>query len=142
MNPSNGLVLACALLAERWGGSMAESDRIAQRAACLAPNDANQRFALGGLATTAAWRGDYESALALGRKALTFGPGFVGGHLSIIESLIGLGRRDDAERHLARYMAMSPGVTIRSFNNGQHHADRSRLSRRIESLRLAGMPER
>jgi hypothetical protein len=135
-------VLACGLIAERWGGSMDDAEQLSARAVLLAPNDPGQRFGLGGLATTAAWRGDFKAALDFGGQSLAFGPGFVGGHLSIIEALVGLGRRDDAERHLARYMAMSPGVTIRSFSHGQHHGDRSRLARRLERLRVAGMPER
>jgi tetratricopeptide (TPR) repeat protein len=142
LNPTSPLVLACALHAEGWAGSMEEQERLSRFALGLAPNDPAQRFALGGMATAALWRGDNEGALAWSRQALAFGPGYAGAHLPMIDGLVRLGRAEQAERHLARYLAMSPGFTIRSFERGQHHADRSRLRPGIESLRRAGAPER
>lgn len=142
LNPTSPLVLACALLAERWGGTMDDSEAIARKGLRLAPNAASQRFALGGLATALSWRGDFNGALDLGRRSLAYGPGFVGGHYSIVDALIGLGRQEEAERHLARHLSVSPGVTVHRYERAQPHADRSRVAKRIDSLRRAGMPER
>lgn len=142
MNPTSHLVLACAQHAESWGGSMEEVERIANHAIAIAPNDPGQRFALGGMASVALWRGDYEAALGWARRSLAFGPGYAGAHLPIVDALVRLGRQAEAERHLAHYLAMSPGVTIASLERGQHNADRSRLQAGNESLRRAGMPER
>ncbi len=142
MNPTSQLVLACALHAEWWGGSTEQSEAVSRTAAELAPNDPGQRFALGGLATIASWRGDYATAVELGRRSLAFGPGYIGGHHSVIEGLIGLGRREQAERQMVRYLAVAPGVTIERLERGQHMGDPSRLAPRLESLRRAGMPER
>jgi hypothetical protein len=141
MNPTSQLVLACAFHAEGWAGSMEEKERLAWVATTLAPGDPGQRFALGALATVAAWRGDYTAALDWGRRSLAVGSGFIGGHHGIIEALVNLGRMEEAEQQVGRYLAMSPGVTLRSFESGQHHADRGRLARRLESLRRAGLPE-
>jgi hypothetical protein len=142
MNQTSQLVLACALHAERWGGSMEESERIAARAVMVAPNDPAQRFALGGLAAIASWRGDYDGALEFGRKSLAYGPGLTLAHHSVIDALVGFGRQEAAEQQLARYLSVSRGVTIRSFERGQHHADQSRVSHRLKNLRRLGMPER
>ncbi|HVY51665.1 MAG TPA: winged helix-turn-helix domain-containing protein [Devosia sp.] len=142
MNPNSELVLACALHAEHWGGSMDQMDRISQSAVSLAPDDPGQRFAIGGQASVAYLAGDYESALARAYRSLTFGAGYSAAHWTAVASLVELGRQDEAERHLLRYMAMAPGVTVHSVENGQHFADRRRLARKIDALRRAGLPER
>jgi hypothetical protein len=72
---------------------------------------------------------------------LAVGPGFSRAHLCVVDALVRLNMRGEAELHLGRYLAMSPGVSISSVERGQHYADRLRIAPLIESLRLAGMPE-
>jgi DNA-binding winged helix-turn-helix (wHTH) protein len=141
MDPNNLMVLVCAGLAEAWGGSIHAHEQLFLRAADIAPNDPGQRFALGGLAVSARWRGDFEQELFWARKSLAVGPGFSRAHLCVVDALVRLNMRGEAELHLGRYLAMSPGVSISSVERGQHYADRLRIAPLIESLRLAGMPE-
>jgi DNA-binding winged helix-turn-helix (wHTH) protein len=142
MNPTSQLVLACAFHAEGWGGTLENKDRLARVAIGLAPDDPAQRFALGAMATVASWHEDHHAALDWARRSLAVGPGYVGGHHGIIAALVQLGRQEEAEQQVGRYLAMSPGVTLMSIERGQHHADRSRLAPRLEALRRAGVPAR
>jgi tetratricopeptide (TPR) repeat protein len=142
MNPNSQLVLACALHAEHWGGSIDEMDLLTRRATSLAPDDPGQRFALGGRASVAWLAGDYQNALDWSYRSLAFGAGYSGAHWTAIASLIELGRKQDAERHLLRYVRNAPGASVHSVANGQHFADRRRFNSKLDALRRAGMPER
>ncbi|MEO6012862.1 MAG: winged helix-turn-helix domain-containing protein [Devosia sp.] len=142
MNPHSQLTLACGLHAELWGGSLTMHERLSRRAAALAPNDPGQRFALNGRATAARLRGDDEAALNWARRALAVGRGYSSAHWNTIAALVALGRQDEAERHLRRYLIIAPGVTQHSIERGQHVADRSRLKPLFSRLRQAGLPAR
>jgi DNA-binding winged helix-turn-helix (wHTH) protein/tetratricopeptide (TPR) repeat protein len=142
MNPTSQLVLACALHAEHWGGSLDAQASISRRAIGIATDDPGQRFALGGMATASWVRGDYADALAWTSRSLAFGPGYSAAHWVAIASLVGLGRQDEAERRMQRFLAIAPGVTARSVGRGQHFGDRSRLMPLLNDLRRAGLPAR
>lgn len=108
----------------------------------LSPSDPSQRFAAEGLAKVHRIRENYAESLAWACRAHALSPGLSGCYWHMISANAHLGRMDAAERQLARYLRVSPGVTINSIRAGQHFADVSRLSSMLSGLRLAGLPER
>jgi hypothetical protein len=97
---------------------------------------------VGGLAQVNRMRGDYAAWLDYARQTLALSPGYSGGHWQTISALAHLGRRDEAQRQLARYLQISPGVTIASIEQGQHYANRAHITPLLDGLRMAGLPER
>jgi len=87
------------------------------------------------------FRGDYEQAVVIGRRAVKTNPDFVNGYKPLIASLGHLGRRDEAQPYIQKLLSLEPNFTIKLFAEVypiQKEIDRDRY---IEGLRLAGVPE-
>jgi DNA-binding SARP family transcriptional activator/TolB-like protein len=88
------------------------------------------------------FKGDYERAVLVGRRAVKGNPNLVAGYKPLIAALGHLGRRDEAQEYIRDLLSLEPNFTIERF--AQVYAFR-RLSdgeRYMEGLRLAGVPER
>jgi tetratricopeptide (TPR) repeat protein len=87
------------------------------------------------------FKGDYEQAVIVGRRAVKANPEFVNGYKPLIASLGHLGLRDEAQVHIKKLLSLEPNFTVERF--GQVYpirkpADRERY---MKGLRLAGVPE-
>jgi len=88
------------------------------------------------------FKGDYEQAVLVGRRAVKINPNFSGGYKPLIASLGHLRRADEAKPYIAKLLSLEPHFTV------AHHAktypfqrpqDRRRYMR---GLLLAGVPKR
>jgi DNA-binding SARP family transcriptional activator len=88
------------------------------------------------------FKGDYERAVLVGRRAVKANPEFVNGYKPLIASLGHLGRHDEAEAYVRKLLSLEPNFTVEGFGqiySMKKAADRARY---MEGLRLAGVPER
>ena len=90
---------------------------------------------------TYAFLGDYEQAVAVGRRAAKANPQFVNNYKSLIAALGHLGRRDEAKPHIDTLLSLERNFTVERFGRVypfKKAADRDRF---MQGLRLAGVPE-
>ena len=88
------------------------------------------------------FKGEYEQAVLVGRRAVKGNPNFSAGYKPLIAALGHLGRRDEAKPYIEKLLSLEPHFTV------EHHAktypfkrvqDRKRYMR---GLLLAGVPAR
>jgi DNA-binding SARP family transcriptional activator/cytochrome c-type biogenesis protein CcmH/NrfG len=88
------------------------------------------------------FKGDYERAVAVGRRAVKTNPQYSNGYKPLIAALGHLGRREEAKPYVDRLLSLEPNFTIERFMEiypFKHVSDRERYT---TGLRLAGVPER
>jgi tetratricopeptide (TPR) repeat protein len=87
------------------------------------------------------FRGNYQEAARVGRRAVAANPQFSNGYKPLIASLGHLGRRDEARVYVHRLLSIEPQFTIARFAEVypiRRACDRERY---MIGLRLAGVPE-
>jgi TolB-like protein len=88
------------------------------------------------------FKGDYERAVLVGRRAVKANRNFVPGYQPLIASLGHLGRRAEARPYVRKLLSLDPSFTVERFLQVypiKKATDRARYGR---GLRLAGVPER
>jgi TolB-like protein len=88
------------------------------------------------------FKGDYERAVLVGRRAVKANRNFVPGYQPLIASLGHLGRGDEARPYVRKLLSLDPSFTVERFLQIypiKKASDRARYGR---GLRLAGVPER
>lgn len=88
------------------------------------------------------FKGDYEQAVLVGRRAVNDNPNFVAGYKPLIASLGHLGRRDEAQVYVRTLLALEPNFTVERFGQLYSIKKPSDRERYMAGLRLAGVPER
>ncbi|HXW24431.1 MAG TPA: hypothetical protein VEK73_06785, partial [Xanthobacteraceae bacterium] len=88
------------------------------------------------------FKGDYERAVIIGRRAVKALPEFVNGYKPLIASLGHLGRRDEAKPYVDRLLRLEPNFTVENFGQVYPIKKASDRKRYMEGLRLAGVPVR
>jgi TolB-like protein len=86
--------------------------------------------------------GEYEKAVASGRRAVRISPGFVNGYKPLIAALGHLGRAEEAKPYVDKLLALEPNFTVERFGQVypiKYDGDRDHY---MSGLRLAGVPER
>ncbi|SCW90113.1 TolB amino-terminal domain-containing protein [Rhizobium mongolense subsp. loessense] len=140
-NPNNLDVVNFAGVAHLHCGSLDEAVTYFLRAERLSPNRLGAHWNLTGLAHVEMVRGNYEEALIWARKSMAanayYGPCF----WMLIAANARLARMEEARRHLAALLAISPGVTVAGIRAGQAAKYPERIEPILEGLLLAGMPE-
>jgi DNA-binding SARP family transcriptional activator/TolB-like protein len=88
------------------------------------------------------FKGDYELAVLVGRRAVKANPNFVNGYKPLIASLGHLGRGDEAQVYIRKLLSLEPDFTVQKF--GQIYPIKKTIDRDryMAGLRLAGVPER
>ena len=119
INPNNLDVVNFAGVANLLCGSLDEAVTYFLRAERLSPNGLGSHWNLTGLAHVELVRGNYEQALIWAGKSMAanayYGPCF----WMLIAANARLGRMEEARRHLANLLAISPEVTVASIRAGQ-----------------------
>jgi adenylate cyclase len=88
------------------------------------------------------FKGDYERAVTVGRRAVKAFPEFVNAYKPFVASLGHLGRREEAKPYLDKLLALEPNFTVENFAAVYPIKKASDRRRYMEGLRLAGVPER
>jgi adenylate cyclase len=88
------------------------------------------------------FKGDYERAVLVGRRAVKANSDLVNGYKPLIASLGHLGERDEAQAYVRRLLSLEPNFTIERFGQTYPIKKPSDRDRYMEGLRLAGVPER
>ncbi|THK34544.1 adenylate/guanylate cyclase domain-containing protein [Ensifer sp. MPMI2T] len=141
INPNNLDVVNFAGVASLLCGSLDEAVTYFLRAERLSPNGLGSHWNLTGLAHVELVRGNCEQALIWAGRSMAanayYGPCF----WMLIAANARLGRMEEARRHLANLLAISPEVTVASIRSGQAAKNPDRIEPVLEGLLLAGMPE-
>lgn len=141
LNPNNLDVVNFAGVADLLCGSLDDAVTYFLRAERLSPNGLGSHWNLTGLAHVELVRGNPEKALIWAGKSMaanaTYGPCF----WMLIAANARLGRMEEARRHLANLLALSPDVTVSSIRAGQAAKLPERIEPVLEGLLLAGMAE-
>jgi predicted ATPase/TolB-like protein len=120
-----------------------------RRADAIAPRDPDRWTWLQGLGRALMQLGHDSEAVIVLSQAMDSNPGYIRGRawLAAAEALSGDVER--AERHLAEYMALEPGMTVGRFVKERSSVPlevtsqvyQREIERVLEGLRLAGMPD-
>jgi len=136
LEPNNADALAICSEIAAFAGRASEAIEMIQRAFRLNPHPAGWYYWQLGLAHYAARQ--YEEAVKILRmEAIYRSPS----RRLLAASLAQLGRRDEAMREAALFMAMTPKFTITHWTAAQPARDPETIQRFIEGYRMAGLPE-
>jgi adenylate cyclase len=87
------------------------------------------------------FKGDYERAVIVGRRANKANPEYVASYKPLIASLGHLGRRDEAKPYVAKLLTLEPNFTVERFGRVYPFKKDQDRKRYMQGLRLAGVPE-
>jgi tetratricopeptide (TPR) repeat protein len=87
------------------------------------------------------FKGDYERAVIVGRRAVKALPEFVNGYKPLIASLGHLGRHAEAKPYTAKLLSLEPDFTVERFGQVYPFKKEKDRKRYMQGLRLAGVPE-
>ena len=88
------------------------------------------------------FKGDYERAVLVGRRAVEANPGLVNGYKPLVASLGHLGRLDEAQPYVRKLLALEPNFTVERFRQTYPVKKTLDRDRYMVGLRLAGIAER
>jgi len=86
------------------------------------------------------FKGEYEKAVSIGRRAAKANPDFVNGYKPLIAALGHLGRREEASAYIDKLLALEPGFTVASFGRVYPFRNPADRERYMQGLALAGVP--
>jgi DNA-binding SARP family transcriptional activator/TolB-like protein/Flp pilus assembly protein TadD len=142
LNPSLAFIWAYSSLTYCYIGEPAEALRRLERYRDLAPCDPYLRFFETAYVIAYAFKGAYEQAVLVGRRAVKANPDFSAAYKPLIASLGHLGRRDEAKPYIAKLLSLEPNFTIERFGQTYPFKRQSDRERYCKGLRLAGIPKR
>jgi adenylate cyclase len=85
--------------------------------------------------------GQYEKAIDVSHRALQYDPSLFGALVTLACANAQLGRQDEAKRAVDRLVAYIPGYSLRAVRKNPMFSDPTFVSKLVESLQLAGLPE-
>jgi DNA-binding SARP family transcriptional activator len=141
LNPSLPLAWCLSGLAHSYLGSHDAAIEQILHAQTLAPHDPHAFFFDSALMVAYLFRGEFDKALAVGRRAIELNPGFSATYKGYLATLGQLRRRQEAARVLARLLKLEPGFSVKRALERvpiQRLADQNLYA---EGLRRAGLPE-
>jgi adenylate cyclase len=86
------------------------------------------------------FKGDYQKAVSIGRRAAKANPDFVNGYKPLIAALGHLGLPQEAAPYIAKLLALEPGFTVASFGRVYPFRNPADRDRYMQGLALAGVP--
>lgn len=86
-------------------------------------------------------KGDYEKAVAVGRRNVAANPDLVNAYKPLIAALGHLGRREEAAPYVEKLLALEPNFTVERFGKVYPIRKPEDRTRYMRGLALAGVPE-
>jgi DNA-binding SARP family transcriptional activator/TolB-like protein len=86
------------------------------------------------------FKGDYERAVVVGRRAVNAVPDFVNAYKPLIAALGHLGRREEAKPYVDKLLSLESGFTVERHGKVYPFKKPSDRRRYLKGLRLAGVP--
>jgi TolB-like protein len=142
LNPSLAFVWALSAVTYSYIGEPEIALQRLERYGELAPLDPYYFWFEHIYAIAYTFKGDYERAVIVGRRACKANPEFVAGYKPLIASLGHLGRRDEAKPYVAKLLSLEPNFTVELFGQVYPFKKDSDRKRYMQGLLLAGIPER
>jgi tetratricopeptide (TPR) repeat protein len=141
LNPNLPLAWCFSGLAHCYLGRHATAIEQITRAQHLSPHDPHAFFFDMALMMPYFLSGEFDKALALGRRAVELNPGFTTTYKGYLATLGHLGHDQEAKRVLARLHVLEPGFSVRNALERSPMTRRGDLKLYADGLRRAGLPE-
>ena len=142
LNPNLAFIWALSAPTYCYIGEPDAALKLLERYRDLAPFDPYSCFFETAYVIAYTFKGDYERAVLVGRRAVKANPDFSAGYKPLIVALGHLGRSDEAAPHIAKLLSLEPNFTVERFAQTYPFKQQSDRERYSEGLRLAGIPER
>lgn len=141
LNPNLPLAWCFSGLAHSYLGNDEEAIRRLRYAHQLSPHDPHSFFFDTAMIMPFIVRGEYDSALELGRRAIALNPGFSSAYKVCLSALGHLHRSDDAADIRARLLALEPNFSVTDAIARSPMIRSEDIVRYADGLRRAGLPE-
>jgi adenylate cyclase len=122
-------------------GDGAEGRRLAEQALRLSPFDPQVFFTYGVLGLAAYTEGDYDAAVAWGRRSHASNARYTANIRTLTGSLAAAGKLDEARSMGLTLLTLDPAFRVRRFCQTYAYREQERLDRLASHLLLAGLPE-
>jgi TolB-like protein/class 3 adenylate cyclase len=139
--PNSAFAWARSSPAFSYVGQPGEGRHRAEQALRLSPFDPQLFFVHSALTLAAYTEGDYDTAIAWGRRSYAGNPRWTGNLRLLVASLAAGGRVDEARRFGETLSQLEPRFRVRAFCDNYAYAEEHRRQRLAEHLLLAGLPE-
>jgi DNA-binding SARP family transcriptional activator/TolB-like protein len=141
LNPSLPLAWCLSGGANSYLGRHDEAIAQITRAQRLSPHDPHAFFFNAALMLPHLLRGDFETVMTVGRRAIGLNPSFSASYKPYLSTLGHLGRDEEARRMKARLLALEPGFSVSNAIERSPLMRREDLAFYAEGLRRAGLRE-
>lgn len=142
LNPNLAFIWALSAPTYCYIGEPDEALRRLDRYRDLAPFDPYFRYYEFFYTIAYTFKGDYEKAVAVGRRYVVANPELSNAYKPLIAALGHLGRREEAAPYVEKLLALEPGFTAESFGRAYPFRKREDRERYMKGLVLAGIPAR
>jgi DNA-binding SARP family transcriptional activator/TolB-like protein/Flp pilus assembly protein TadD len=141
LNPNLAIAWCFSGLSQVYAGRHDEALRQVSQACRLSPSDPHAFFFDTSLIIVHLLRGDYASAVDVGRRAIELNPLFSSAYKSYLAALGLMGRTREAKAVLARLLELEPGFSVQDAVLRSPFTRPEDVERYADGLRLAGLPE-
>ncbi len=141
LNPNLPMAWCLSGIAHSYRGRHDSAIEHITRAQLLSPHDPHAFFFDMALMMPYFLRGDFETALATGRRAIELKPGFTSTYKGYLATLGQLGRDQEADRVRARLLALEPRFCVKAALERSPMTRQSDLALYADGLRRAGLHE-
>jgi DNA-binding SARP family transcriptional activator len=139
LNPNLAYIWALSALTYCYIGDPDTALSRLERYRNLAPLDPYFCFFENAYTIAYTFKGEYEQAVLIGRRALKINPNFVAGYKPLIAAFGHLGRRDEAEPYIEKLLSIEPDFSVEGFGKTYPFKREIDRARYMEGLRLAGV---
>ncbi len=141
LNPSFALGYHCLGGANIMVGRFDDAVEAMEQAVRIGPRDPWLFLYFAGVCACRYMLRDYERSVEAAQVSVERFAQYASGHRFLAMALAQLGREDDAQRALARFLMISPDHTLRSARHSYPFRQEADLEHYLDGLRKAGLPE-
>jgi DNA-binding SARP family transcriptional activator/Tfp pilus assembly protein PilF len=140
VNPNVAFIWAMSAPTYCYIGQPDEALRRLDRYRDLAPFDPHFRFWENAYTIAYTFKGEYEKAVSVGRRAVRANSEFSNGYKPLIAALGHLGRREEAAPYIEKLLSLEPNFTVEKFGKTYPARNPEDRERYMKGLLLAGVP--
>ena len=141
LNPNSAIALAKAGRLETALGNFSKAVELLLRAERLSPRDPRGWYIAATLAFAHYREQQYDKAIVAAKRALNQNPRYTWPFRILAVSLIGQGRRAEANRVVRDLLALEPELTLTKLRARLKFREQADLNEYAAGLRLAGLPD-